>query len=250
MKLTVLGTSAAFAGRGEGCSSYLLTVGREHYLIDAGPGSVQALQNHIDYRELNGIILSHLHADHVSDIYTLRYAVYSAQRDGEMASPLPLYMSSSPEAVFRFIREAVHGEFDITCLSGDTKLDLSGCSVSFFKTNHPIETYAMRFEKTPTVIVYTADTGYSEGLVRFCRNADILLAEATLQEKDSELQSLGHMTARQAGVLAREAGARTLVLTHLWPEYDRGTTRSEARDSFSGHIETAAGGMVLLLSGT
>ena len=57
--------------------------------------------------------------------------------------------------------------------------------------------------------------------------ADLLLAEATLPE--AYAGAAPHMTASQAGELAREAGARALVLVHVWPTNDRDADGS-ARD--------------------
>ena len=70
-------------------------------------------------------------------------------------------------------------------------------------------------------IVYTGDTMPSDALVDFARGADVLIhdatAETSLQEKANRY---GHSTARQAAVVAKGAGVRTLVLTHYSPRYE------------------------------
>lgn len=256
MKIIVLGTSAAFSGKNDGCSSYFLSENGKNYLIDTGPGCVSYLQNYISYRDINGIFISHLHADHVSDIYTLRYAIYTAQRDGYMKPSLPIYMPKSPKKTFKFIKDAIKKEFAITEISESLNLKLDGMTVSFKKTDHPPDTYAMRFE-CPAIktgkgslnktVVYTADTGYFDGLVSFSRNADILIADATLQSPDMELENLGHMTAEQAGQLATEANANKLILTHIWPEYDKNTSMGEAKKSFQKSVEIAKRGLEITL---
>ena len=96
MKITILGSDAAYAGKNGACSSYLLSSGGKNYLIETGPGCVSGLQNYIPIHEIDGIFLSHLHADHISDIYTLRYAVYVAQNEGKMDPQLPIYMPKHP----------------------------------------------------------------------------------------------------------------------------------------------------------
>jgi ribonuclease BN (tRNA processing enzyme) len=103
----------------------------------------------------------------------------------------------------------------------------------------------MRFEYEGRVFVYTSDTSLFDGLVSFCADANVLLAEATLQEKDRELESTGHMTAATAGKLACRANAEKLLLTHFWPEYDRKISLSEARESFTGPIHLAKQGLVV-----
>jgi len=100
----------------------------------------------------------------------------------------------------------------------------------------------MRFEYEGKSFVYTADTAFFPELVSFCSDADLLLAEATLLEKDKDLEPLGHMTARTAGVLASKSGSHHLVLTHLWPENDKKITEKEAKLGYSGKITIAKRG--------
>jgi ribonuclease BN (tRNA processing enzyme) len=276
LEFRVLGTSAAFAGKNEACSSYLVTWRDSRYLVDAGPGSFSVLQNYMPYRDLSGVILSHLHADHVSDILSIRYAVYTAQKENRMKKPLPLYMPRKPKKTFRCIRGAVGEEFCFTCLGERLELDLEGLRVSFLRTDHPIETYAMKFtvagspadagsstraeasdgpgvsadagdsrDPGPRVLVYTADTGLFPGLLRFCEGARVLVAEATLQNRDREIERLGHMTSERAGELARDARVETLVLTHLWPEYDKKISLEEAKRVFNGTLLLAERGLRL-----
>jgi ribonuclease BN (tRNA processing enzyme) len=195
------------------------------------------------FRDLDAVLISHLHADHVSDLYTLRFAVYTAQREGSMPAPFPIYMPDEPVDFYRFIHSNIREEFDIRVVTADTKLDLDGMGVRFLTTRHPILAHAMRFEHDGKVLVYTTDTSYFDGLVAFCRGADLLLAEATLQERDRELEELGHMTARTAGLLAERAGAGTLLLTHIWPEYDRRLSLDQARNAWDGSVKLAERGL-------
>jgi ribonuclease BN (tRNA processing enzyme) len=64
-----------------------------------------------------------------------------------------------------------------------------------------------------------------------------VLAEATLPPQ-YEGRAF-HMTPGQAGDLAREAGAHTLVLTHLWPTVDRPEAARIAGERFSGRVIVA-----------
>ena len=75
----------------------------------------------------------------------------------------------------------------------------------------------------------------------------IIIADATLQDADRELEKLGHMTARGAGELARDANARKLVLNHIWPEYEKSTSLREAEHSFTKEIVLAQRGLELVL---
>jgi len=245
MKLAVLGSSGGYAGKNDGCSSYLLNAGARNYLIDLGPGSLSELQNHIGYRELDAVFISHLHADHVSDIYTLRFALFAAQREGSMPPSLPLYMPDQPEDTYTFIRTHIEEQFNITVVTPDSRVELDSMIVHFLCTRHSLTALAMRFAYGGKTLVYTADTALFDGLVPFCANAALLLAEATLQEKDKDLEATGHMTAATAGKLAHKANAGRLLLTHFWPEYDRSISLSEASESYSGPILLAERGLVI-----
>jgi len=54
---------------------------------------------------------------------------------------------------------------------------------------------------------------------------------------------LKHLSARQAGVSARAAGAGRLVITHLEPGVDRDRSRAEAEAAFGAPVEGATEGM-------
>jgi ribonuclease BN (tRNA processing enzyme) len=241
MELIILGTCAAFAGKDEACSSYLLRLGGRTFVIDTGPGSFGVLQRYIHYKELSGVFLSHLHADHVSDIYTMRYAVFVAQRDGMVKGPLPIYLPESPKRTFSFIKNAIKKEFSIVKITQDLEVRFGEMSVRFLRCVHPVPSYAMRFAYQGKTLVYTADTRYFEGLVSFSKGADVLLAEATLLEADGEMEKMGHMTAKRAARLASEAGVGRLVLTHVWPEYDRERTLAEAKAVFRNTVAARCG---------
>ncbi|HEX8687628.1 MAG TPA: ribonuclease Z [Pyrinomonadaceae bacterium] len=69
-------------------------------------------------------------------------------------------------------------------------------------------------------VVYCTDTIYCRSAVELARGADLLIHEATFAEADEGLAVRStHSTASMAGRVARESGARRLVLTHLSPRY-------------------------------
>jgi ribonuclease BN (tRNA processing enzyme) len=244
MQLTILGTSAAYAGKNDACSSYLLTVGDTHYLIDVGSGAVSTLQNHVALTELAGILLSHLHPDHISDLFTMRYALFVALNEGYMKAPVPLYLPRTPESFRGQVEEAADRELELHVYDDNSIVELEGLKVEFLRTRHAIEAYGMRLRGEGKTLVFTSDTAYFPGLVEFTAGADLLLSEATLQNVDEHLVEQGHMTAEIAGKLATEAGVPRLVLTHIWPPYDRAVTLEEAGRSYQGELSLARQGHV------
>lgn len=77
---------------------------------------------------------------------------------------------------------------------------------------------------------FVMDTRPCAGALELARGADLLVCESTfLQSEQAVAERAGHMTAAQAATLAREAGARRLVLTHFSQRYeDAGQFLAEA----------------------
>ena len=69
-------------------------------------------------------------------------------------------------------------------------------------------------------LVYVSDSMYFEGLIEPAAGAHCLISEATFLHADAELAAeVGHMTATQAAIVAREAGVGVLYLNHLSQRY-------------------------------
>jgi ribonuclease Z len=86
-------------------------------------------------------------------------------------------------------------------------------------------------------IAVVGDVGQVEDLVDAVRGADLLVCEATYLERDRDMaRRFGHLTAGQAAWLAREAGARTLVLNHLSQRYRVREILEETRPIFEEAI--------------
>jgi ribonuclease Z len=96
-------------------------------------------------------------------------------------------------------------------------------------------------------VVVTGDTRPCPGTVEAARGADVLVHDATFGDAEAErAQETRHSTAREAGRVAREAGAARLVLTHLSTRYDRetGPLLEQARAEFPG-AEVAHDGLTV-----
>ncbi|HVM21452.1 MAG TPA: ribonuclease Z, partial [Egibacteraceae bacterium] len=67
---------------------------------------------------------------------------------------------------------------------------------------------------------FVMDTRVCDAAVALAADADLLVCEATYLDADADLaERYAHLTARQAGRIATEAGARRLVLTHFSQRY-------------------------------
>ncbi|HHX10247.1 MAG TPA: hypothetical protein GX729_02560 [Firmicutes bacterium] len=70
----------------------------------------------------------------------------------------------------------------------------------------------------------------------------MFLCEASAVEEDAEFAGTGHMTAVQAGEVARKAGVKRLLLTHIWPFYDEDTLLAECLTTFDACEIVGEGG--------
>jgi ribonuclease BN (tRNA processing enzyme) len=76
-----------------------------------------------------------------------------------------------------------------------------------------------------------ADGSPSDAVAELAADADLLILEATFSDDARSAAAQGHMTAVQAGELARRARAKRLVLTHLLPG-NHEALRALAEDAF------------------
>ena len=87
MRITVLGKSPSWQDAGGACSGYLIETDETKVLLDCGNGVFGKLRERIDYTELDGVIISHLHADHFLDLVPYSYALIYAPRQQPVARP-------------------------------------------------------------------------------------------------------------------------------------------------------------------
>ena len=240
MRVTVLGASATYPSPASPASGYLLRHGETSIWLDAGSGTFAALQRYVSPKSLTALFLSHQHADHCVDAIGLFYALRHGSVNRE---PITVYCPDAVAGTLGRFVDVENGAFeDVATFCDPTGLGdvtVDGLRLTFAEMNHPVPTLGLRAESNGTSFVYTADTGPSDHLVEFAAGADVLLAEATYQGASAEKPWPHHLTAGEAGQLARAAGARKLVLTHIWPEFDPDRSLWEAGEEFGGDVALA-----------
>ena len=208
MELLVLGNCSPSPRAGGACSGYLVKCGDKKVLLDCGSGSVSKLKKFYSILDLDCIVLTHHHDDHTSDVYPIMDEFYVHKMfGGKNAEPLPIYVPVEPSADFEKISSKYKGFFKIIQLDHTTEIKLGNMNISFATTNHPI-------------FVYTSDTAYSKSIEEFCHNADLLLCEAGLPSFLGRPDDPSHIQTYQIAVMAENAGAKKVLLTHMWPDFD------------------------------
>lgn len=114
------------------------------------------------------------------------------------------------------------------------------------RTVHPEE--VVEPPRRGRTVAVTGDTRPCAGTVAAARGADLLVHDCTFGDPEQErAEETKHSTAREAASVAREAGVRHLVLTHLSTRYDREWEPlvEQARPAFDGELTVAHDGLVL-----
>jgi ribonuclease BN (tRNA processing enzyme) len=249
IRFTILGKSPAWQDRDGACTGYLARVGELRLLIDCGNGVFAKLRAHEAYERVDDVVLSHLHADHMVDLAPFAYALTYGPtlREGRPG----LHGPSGTRRVLRELCGAwghaslVEDAFDLHEYEQDAELALADARLRFQAVPHYIPSNAIELRDAGTGkrLVLSGDCGPNEELVAFAQGADLLLIESTRVggEKDPEGEP-GHLTAPQAGAIARRAGVARVVLTHFSDQLDRDELRRLAEAAFDGPVELAAEG--------
>lgn len=209
--LTVVGHWGAYPGEGEATSCYLLRTPKTRVLLDCGSGSLSILQTLLPLCDIDAVVLSHYHADHMADLGCLQYAARIDMDLGRRARPLKVFgHAEGPGPEKLSYKEYALGE----TYGRDTLLDIGEFSLRFFPTEHPDPCYAVRVSSGGASLVYTGDTGPNTAMAEFARGADVLVCETSLSD-EYRGRIPGHMSAGEAGQLAKAARAGMLLATHL-----------------------------------
>ncbi|WP_042356534.1 MBL fold metallo-hydrolase [Bacillus rubiinfantis] len=236
MKLTVIGPWGGYPKLNAASSGYLLEHNGFHLLIDCGSGIVSKLPNILQPEELDAVIISHYHPDHIADIGVLQHARLIQGYLGKKVPSLPIYGHSLDNYEFAKLtyKEITSG----IAYNPEETLAVGPFHVSFLKTEHPVPCFAMRIEAANKVLVYTADSAFKEEFIEFASGADLLLCECNFYGNQNG-QSAGHMNSIEAGRFAQQSQVKQVVLTHL-PHYGNvDQLVSEAAAEFSGRITLA-----------
>jgi ribonuclease BN (tRNA processing enzyme) len=231
-EVVVLGGAGTYPAPGAACSGYLLRAAGAEVWVDAGPGTLANLQRASDFRSLRALVLTHLHLDHVEDVYSFYHWIRFARTNPGLTG-LPVHAPAGAgdhlAQILTPYGAGTFGDYLVFHAVGEgDRLQIGPFLLSFVRSRHPIETYAVRAEAEGRVLVYTADTGPSEAVTELAKGADLLIAEATLQAPVDGLEEV-HMTAVEAGQMATAAGAGHLLLTHDLPRLRRPAAKGVVR---------------------
>jgi len=262
LKITVLGKSPSWQDAGGACSGYLVEEEGLCVLLDCGSGVFSKLRCFRDYVDVDAVVISHLHADHILDLVPYACALTYAPRQQPVpvdrwpgtdtpARPRLLAPPGARDVLGRVAAACGHAEelvekaFAVCEYEAEEELELGPVAFRFQKVPHFIPTQAVEFRALGSGRRFTfgADSGPTDELVAFARDTDLLMVEATLPRPERD-GPRGHLTPAEAGEHGRRSQARELVLTHISDELDHTWAREEAERTFGAAVSVAAEGAV------
>jgi len=246
MKISFLGSSSALSTEERDNTAMVVEINGEILLIDCNGSPVKKIsQLGYDFTKIDNILITHDHPDH---IYGLPSILHEMLLKGRRRT-LNIY---SPSPALKLIRPFLKSLFDVEEDMFDYKLvdikleenilvlDTPKYSIYATKVEHGDGTIGYKIiEKGGKSFVYSADTKPCNNLLKFARNTDLLIHEATFSHQYvEEAEKGGHTTSYQAGEIAKKANVRKLVLTHFDPLCSRNSDLllNEAKIEFDGEI--------------
>jgi ribonuclease BN (tRNA processing enzyme) len=248
--LTVCGSSGSYPSAGRACSSYLLRSDEAQLVLDLGNGSLSNLLRWVSPASVTDLVISHGHHDHFADLIgLLQLASYGL--DGPPA--VRVYANADTCAVLRDAvaahapRASMLELHEVTI--GET-FEAGGFEVTTAGAWHSQPGVLTRATAPDgTVTAYTGDSDLCDDLIAGARGADLLVSEATWPDGVAGLPQGVHMTAGQAGELARRADVGALLVTHVWPEFKPSVVTAQCAEVFGGPTTAAEDGLVLRVGG-
>lgn len=242
MRLTVLGSNGTYPTPGRPASGYLVSSGTTTVWLDAGPGTLAAVMAGRGLDVVDALVLSHVHPDHCTDVFSLLNVFRFDSRRG-----LPVLAPPGvADRVAGFLDadqdHDLHDVFDFVVVRPGDHLRIGGLTLDFGRAAHPVPAVVTRVSDGTRSMVYSGDTGPDGDLVALAGGADVLLCEATLQGTIPDDRYPYHLYAVEAGQAATTAGVGRLIVTHVAPTLDPGVSVREAAAAFDGPVEHATSG--------
>lgn len=246
MKVTLLGTGTLVPSARRASPGLVVEAAGEKILLDPGPGSIRRLAGEgIDFLDLDAVGITHRHPDHTIDLLHLFFATRYAPA-GPRTKELTIF---GPPGLNDFVGTltAAHSEWmeangysrPIVEMEPGTTLARPGYRVRAEEMQHLKTSLGFRFESEGKVLAYTGDTEVCDGAVGLARDADLLVIECS-----GHLPRPGHLTPAGVASIVRDAGARRVVLVHVYPDPDEESLARAVRAESEADVELGVDGAV------
>jgi len=264
MRVTLLGTGCPQAHPLRMGPASLVCAGELTFLVDCGSGVTQRLIGAGSAgRALDAVLLTHLHSDHVIDLYQLIVSSWHQGRDrpqrifgpaGTRAfveGTMNLWRAEREQRIRHERRPSTRAfELEITEFDEGLIWDAGGVRVLAFEVDHrPWQpAFGFLFESAGRKVAFSGDTAVCDNLIARARGADVLVHECFIHREMRALPGVRseagiervasyHTRSSEVGKVAHETGVGLLALNHFVPvAFDRDALLEEVRADFSGPV--------------
>jgi ribonuclease BN (tRNA processing enzyme) len=234
----MLGTGAPLHPTRAGTGILVQAEGLEPLLIDTCGGLELARQLALVKQPLESIkhvILTHKHGDHIGGVMALGLALVPCTYYG---------LTDTLEAVQRLL-QITYGEYNFhpqtsyKVIRSNQSYIVACYEITFFEMQHRVPTVALRIKVNDKVIALSSDSLPCPALIECAKDADLFICDAICASTDydpARIKFLMHPTALEAAQMAKDAGAKSLALTHLARFAKAETMLKEAQQIFTNTI--------------
>ncbi len=239
MELIILGSGTGVPSLTRGAPAALIKADDTSVLLDSGSGTLgKMLQTGVTYKDLDAILYSHIHPDHVADLVPLIFAC--KYKEDPREKDLFILGGKGFRDYFEGLRWVYGGwvepetfHIHIKEVSADN-MELGDFQVTTLPLEHTPESVGYRLESPQgRTLVFSGDTDYCRNIVKLAKGADLLLLEASFPEGK---KVKGHLTPSLAGRIAHEAGCKRLILTHFYPPCDHSDIKGDCQRTYQGEV--------------
>lgn len=240
MRLIVLGSGSCAPTARRGSSGLLLEAAGRLILLDGGAGVVEKMaRTGLFYGDLDAVFYTHEHADHTAGIIPLLFAL-NYTPGFERTRPLPVFGPGGTADLLR--RAMAFGravapkgyEVPVTELRPGATGAVEGVRFRAEAMCHAgLPALGYRFEAEGISLAYSGDTEECDGLAALAEGVDLLILECSYP---AGTPLTGHLDAAACGRVARGAGARRLLLVHMYEACDSVDIVAQVREEYDGEV--------------
>ena len=247
-RVIFLGTGDPLNGERAQASLAVPLAAGEAMLIDASSGTVLLRQLEDAGIALEGVrhlFVTHRHFDHTGGLAPLLIALASVPKASITVHATPGTLQALRDLLCLTIPgvEGWLGDRLRWAELEHAKPTTAGDAIiTPFEVDHGLECVGFHVEQGGSAMVHAADTRPCANVIAYAMDADLLVHEAYGLEDDAKrAHAFGHSTSAEAGRVARESGAKRLILTHLRASrfVDPAELAAEAGDAFGGPVVVA-----------
>jgi len=251
MEITILGSGTCDPSVERGCAGYLLKLLGKTFLIDAGPGTYRQLNRmEIPFTDIDAFFITHFHIDHINDLTAILFSLKNCASDKPKRDVVIHGTEGFAEKWESLLnvygRWIVSEEYQIKVAEhGEDEFKESGVKIITLPMEHGEACVGFRFDdRHGKTIAYSGDTSACDNIVKLAAGCDALVMECTAPDT---IPKEGHCSTSQAAEVAKSAGVKTLILSHISPENDTTDLEQRAARFFDGNIIPARDGMAITI---